>query len=158
MLQFETTHEYYMKDPSMFYCAEHDGLCLSVDYEDTVRFTGITQKTCRACDTLKDLEDFPLFSTVGAGRKNTCKACSNQLATVRARLRKKNPPPPPGNCPACNRLTSRWVLDHCHHTDQFRGYICNSCNLGFGKFNDDPELMSQALNYLTKPPSSSTHA
>jgi len=34
-----------MKDPSMFYCAEHDGLCLSVDYEDTVRFTGITEKT-----------------------------------------------------------------------------------------------------------------
>ena len=115
----------------------------------------MSQKTCRKCDTLKDLEDFPLFSTVGAGRKNTCKACSNQLATVRARLRKDNPPPPPGNCPACNRLTSRWVLDHCHHTDQFRGYICNSCNLGFGKFNDDPDLMSQALNYLTKPPSSS---
>ena len=45
MLTFETTHEYYMKDPSMFYCAEHDGLCLSVDYEDTVRFTGITEQT-----------------------------------------------------------------------------------------------------------------
>ena len=45
MLQFETTHEYYMKDPSMFYCAEHDGLCLSVDYEDTVRFTGVTEQT-----------------------------------------------------------------------------------------------------------------
>ena len=108
----------------------------------------MSQKTCRKCDTLKDLEDFPLFSTVGAGRKNTCKTCSNELATVRARLRKANPPPPPGNCPACNRLTSRWVLDHCHHTDQFRGYICNSCNLGFGKFNDDPKLMRQALDYL----------
>ena len=117
----------------------------------------MSQKTCRKCDTLKDLEDFPLFSTVGAGRKNTCKACSNQLATVRARLRKDNPPPPPGNCPACNRLTSRWVLDHCHHTDQFRGYICNSCNLGFGKFNDDPELMQQALDYLTTTTTIITH-
>ena len=45
MLQFETTHEYYMKEPSMFCCAEHNGLCLSVDYEDTVRFTGITEQT-----------------------------------------------------------------------------------------------------------------
>ena len=34
-----------MKDPHMFYCADHDGLCLSVDYEDTVRFTGITEQT-----------------------------------------------------------------------------------------------------------------
>ena len=29
----------------MFYCADHDGLCLSEDYEDTVRFTGITEQT-----------------------------------------------------------------------------------------------------------------
>ena len=34
-----------MKDPHMFYCAEHDGLCLSVDYEDTVRFQGVTEQT-----------------------------------------------------------------------------------------------------------------
>ena len=34
-----------MKDPNMFYCSEHNGLCLSEDYEDTVRFTGITEKT-----------------------------------------------------------------------------------------------------------------
>ena len=34
-----------MKDPHMFYCADHDGLCLSVDYEDTVRFSGITEQT-----------------------------------------------------------------------------------------------------------------
>ena len=43
-LSFESTHEYYMKDPTMFYCAEHDGLCISEDYEDTVRFTGVTEK------------------------------------------------------------------------------------------------------------------
>ena len=45
MLKFETTHEYYMKDPSMYYCVDHEGLVLSEDYEDNVRFTGITEKT-----------------------------------------------------------------------------------------------------------------
>ncbi len=45
MLKFESTHEYYMKDPTMYYCAEHDGLCLSEDFEDTVRFTGVTEQT-----------------------------------------------------------------------------------------------------------------
>ena len=44
-LSFESTHEYYMKDPTMFYCAEHNGLCISQDYEDTVRFTGITEQS-----------------------------------------------------------------------------------------------------------------
>ena len=33
-----------MKDPDMYYCAEHNGLCISQDYEDTVRFTGVTEK------------------------------------------------------------------------------------------------------------------
>ena len=43
-LSFESTHEYYMKDPTMYYCAEHNGLCISENYEDTVRFTGVTEK------------------------------------------------------------------------------------------------------------------
>ncbi len=33
-----------MKDPDMFYCAEHNGFCISQDYEDTVRFTGVTEQ------------------------------------------------------------------------------------------------------------------
>jgi hypothetical protein len=106
-------------------------------------------KICRRCREVKDLESFPTFSTAGSsGRKNTCKQCSNELAVIRNKLRKLHPAPPPGNCPACNRYTSDWVLDHCHHTEQFRGYICDSCNLGFGKFDDDPQLMAGALSYL----------
>ena len=34
-----------MKDPSMYYCAEHDVLCLSEDYEDSIRLTGVTEQT-----------------------------------------------------------------------------------------------------------------
>ena len=45
MLKFETTHEYYMKDPSMYYCAEHNGLVISEDYEDSIRFTGVEEQT-----------------------------------------------------------------------------------------------------------------
>ena len=45
MLKFETTHEYYMKDPAMYYCAEHEGLCISENYEDSIRFTGVTEQT-----------------------------------------------------------------------------------------------------------------
>ena len=44
MLKFETTHEYYMKDPAMYYCAEHNGLVISEDYEDSIRFEGIKEQ------------------------------------------------------------------------------------------------------------------
>jgi len=105
-------------------------------------------KPCRKCGKVKVETDFPYFSTSSAGRKNTCKQCSNELAQVRAKLRKQNPPPPAGECPSCGRHTESWVLDHCHTDDTFRGYICNSCNLGFGKFNDDPEILKRSIDYL----------
>ena len=41
-LSFETTHEYYIKEPTMFYCQEHNGLCITQDYEDTLRIAGVT--------------------------------------------------------------------------------------------------------------------
>ena len=44
-LTFESTHEYYMKDPSMYYCPEHNGLAITADYEDTVRFTGVSEES-----------------------------------------------------------------------------------------------------------------
>ena len=106
-------------------------------------------KQCKECGQIKLLKDFPLFSTVGAGRKNTCKHCSNALATIRRRLRRHNPPPSSaGDCPACGRHTTKWVLDHDHTNNRFRGYICDSCNVAFGKFGDDPNTMQRSLHWL----------
>ena len=67
---------------------------------------------------------------------------------LRAKLRKENPTPKPGKCPICDTYTTRWVLDHCHDTHTFRGYICDPCNLGLGKLKDDPTIVAKALKYL----------
>lgn len=112
------------------------------------RLGGKFTKQCRACGQLLPIESFPHFSTSKAGRKNTCKSCTRALAEVRTYLREKNPPPAPGPCPICLQHTDTWVLDHCHFSSTFRGYICNSCNLGLGRFNDDPRYLLKALHYL----------
>ena len=44
-LSFETTHEYYLKDASMYYCDEHAGLVVTQDFEDRVVLTGIKPET-----------------------------------------------------------------------------------------------------------------
>ena len=44
-LTFETTHEYYLKDASMWYCDEHAGLVITQDFEDRVVLTGIKPET-----------------------------------------------------------------------------------------------------------------
>lgn len=76
--------------------------------------------------------------------------CIRGQSQLRAKLKKIHPKPAPGPCPICKQHTERWVLDHCHQTEQFRGYICDACNLGLGKFNDDPEIVKAALHYLNE--------
>ena len=39
-------------------------------------------------------------------------------------------------------------IDHCHNSSRVRGLLCNDCNLAIGQFNDNPELMQNAIKYL----------
>jgi len=39
-------------------------------------------------------------------------------------------------------------IDHDHKTKQGRGILCCGCNLGLGKFQDNPDLLETAARYL----------
>jgi hypothetical protein len=39
-------------------------------------------------------------------------------------------------------------IDHCHLTGTIRGLLCSECNMGLGKFKDNPVLLKKAYNYL----------
>jgi hypothetical protein len=39
-------------------------------------------------------------------------------------------------------------VDHDHRTGAIRGVLCNNCNLGLGRFFDNPEYLQAAANYL----------
>lgn len=57
-------------------------------------------------------------------------------------------------CPICEKRTiagiSKVVLDHCHKTGSVRGWVCESCNTGIGRFDDDPEIVQRAIKWLSK--------
>ena len=55
-------------------------------------------------------------------------------------------------CHICKKeiseLTKSLSVDHCHTTNQVRGLLCYKCNVGIGYFNDNIDLLKNAISYL----------
>lgn len=75
------------------------------------------------------------------------------LAEYRAMLAAQD-----AGCAICGRAKptrkdEMFHVDHCHRTMVVRGLLCQPCNTALGLFEDDPDRLQSALNYLTDPPS-----
>ena len=57
-----------------------------------------------------------------------------------------------GGCAICNEVDKdrRLAIDHNHETGEIRGLLCRSCNQGIGQFRDNPAILLQAYNYISK--------
>jgi hypothetical protein len=55
-------------------------------------------------------------------------------------------------CAICGKTckNKRLCVDHDHKTGKIRGMLCHLCNRGLGHFQDNPELLDKAINYLKK--------
>jgi len=59
------------------------------------------------------------------------------------------------SCKICNthkdeNITHKGVLciDHSHDNYEIRGLLCGKCNTAIGLLNDDPEILTKAVEYL----------
>lgn len=118
----------------------------------------IDGRVCNKCNIKKPIEAFSYHSGSNYFRPE-CKQCNNELAKIRAELKKIHGTAPKGYyCPICNLSTEQvegkggragaWVLDHCHETNTFRGWLCHTCNRAIGCFGDDIERLEKAIEYL----------
>lgn len=61
-------------------------------------------------------------------------------------------------CALCGKpfqMTPKWgrfspALDHNHQTGKLRKFLHNKCNRGLGYFDDNPELIKKAVEYLER--------
>lgn len=113
-------------------------------------------KTCFKCKVEKPFADFNRSTIAKDGYNMYCRECcctANALTTrfyrygitkedFDTRLALQD-----GGCAICGS-TLLLSVDHSHETGFNRGILCRRCNLGLGYFDDDPDTMLQAIEYL----------
>lgn len=116
-------------------------------------------KQCSKCSKVLPVSCFSWHSGANYLRPE-CKSCNNELSKIRDSLRRKYGMPDEGyKCPIClegedavsgkgNNKNGAWVIDHCHDTDTFRGWLCHKCNRSIGGFSDSIDVLQRAIQYL----------
>jgi len=119
----------------------------------------MSNKKCNKCKQDLSICEFSKHSASNYLRPE-CKKCNNILSKQRKELKKQHGNPPENyKCPICQRdeqqissgggnKSTRWVLDHNHNTNKFRGWLCHNCNMGIGAFKDDKNILQRAIEYL----------
>ncbi len=51
-------------------------------------------------------------------------------------------------CGGINKNGKRLFVDHSHTTGKIRGLLCSNCNSGLGFFEDNPQILINAAEYL----------
>ncbi|QGT54604.1 hypothetical protein b3_0369 [Synechococcus phage B3] len=105
------------------------------------------EKKCIRCNNIKSINN---FSTSKRGTRNVCKECINLSSRIVNNLKKTAPPKPVPEVCQCCRKKSKLVLDHCHETSKFRGWICHQCNMAIGNLGDNIAGLMNAVLYLAE--------
>jgi len=119
------------------------------------------KKICNICHKLLDTTLFArnqnnIYRSV---RRPSCQRCRKTLEGESPTQKEKRrwlitkPHLEPFECPICGKrtiagVTSKLDLDHNHRTGKIRGWICDSCNTGIGRFKDDTQLLERAIKYV----------
>lgn len=119
-------------------------------------------KICNVCHKLKKTKMFAKNQNAKNNRsvrRPSCKTCRREMEGVNIKSKdkikwlKSKPSREPFQCPICSKrtiagITSKIVLEHDHRTGKVRGWICDSCNTGLGRFKDNKKILLKAIKFI----------
>jgi hypothetical protein len=126
---------------------------------------------CPSCHTIKPKDQFhSMYDVRGILRPSACISCDTDRAKNKHRKQRYGLNPDEydamivaqhGSCGICKTTepggrSGTWHIDHdprCCPGEYtcgkcIRGLLCFLCNVGIGRFNNDPELLRQAAQYI----------
>ena len=120
------------------------------------------KKICNICHKLRITNEFAKNQNGKDNRpvrRPSCKECrkflegTNIKSSEKKEWLKKKPVGEPFECPICSKrtiagVTSKVVLEHDHRSGKVRGWVCDSCNTGIGRFKDDKKLQERAIGFI----------
>lgn len=94
-------------------------------------------KAARAIQRAKDLKSLGVtvseYEILHAKQNGLCAICHEPESFIHHRSKK----------------VANLAVDHDHITGEVRGLLCSKCNKGLGLFNDSPEQLQNAIDYLS---------
>lgn len=120
-------------------------------------------KTCVGCKESKPLLAFRVLVRRQGDRhtlSSTCSTCDDAASVLKQQYRKQNPLPDDYKCPICSmshedylsrgvyRTQSPFSVDHCQHSMEVRGWICNPCNSAMGLAKHDVDILQKMIGHL----------
>ena len=113
------------------------------------------KKKCRDCQEEKPIEQFHRRESASDRLQTYCKQCYiirrccsmykiSKEEYIFLRNRSDDA------CEICFDDEVALSLDHDHETGTCRGFLCQSCNLGLGQFQDSITTLKSAIEYLER--------
>lgn len=130
----------------------------------------LQSKKCSKCKLEKDVSFFHKDSKNRYGLTSQCKDCIRKRTNAynRANPEKKREQnyltrygislsdyenlykKQNGKCAICKNKLEKGVVDHNHTTGEVRGILCNSCNTAIGLAKENPEILSNMIEYIQR--------
>lgn len=121
-----------------------------------------TMGWCSTCQRAKPREEFAENRSTRTGLNKECRACRS-VAWIQHKYDLSVSEyqdlydSQGGRCAICAQLPSggRLCVDHDHESGEVRGLLCDNCNKAIGLFQDSPEVIINAVEYIkaaSKPP------